>query len=402
MDNFKLLVRKDRMRADGTFTVYVRYTHGKHVTYLPTTMIAQMKKDLTASFKIKNQQILDRGDDLIREYRRKLNTLMLELNDIPFDRIVERLKMKDESTGIYFTDYCSRWISENESKKGILNYRSAVRSFIRFHGGRKILMSEITVSRMNDYVKYLGDKKRARSLYTHAIIKIFNDARNYYNDYDNNVIRIKESLSGFKRPKQNVAEKRAVEVDVIRKIMNLPQHGNKSLSDQARDCFLISFCLMGINAIDLYNLTDYDGKTITYHRTKTRDRRSDGAKMVVHVPSIIKPILNEYLSKSDGENILNFADRYSTSKTFNDALSYGLKKVGEEIGVDRLQFYSARHSMATIAVNDVRIPIYIVNDMLCHIDESMRVTNLYVKKDYSAINEANKTLIEYVFGEGSY
>ena len=58
--------------------------------------------------------------------------------------------------------------------------------------------------------------------------------------------------------------------------------------------------------------------------------------------------------------------------------------------------------MATIAVNDVRIPIYIVNDMLCHIDESMRVTNLYVKKDYSAINEANKTLIEYVFGEGSY
>jgi len=251
------------MRADGTYTVYVRYTHGKHVTYLPTTMVAQMKKDLTASFKIKNQQILDRGDDLIREYRRKLNTLMLELNDIPFTRIVERLKMKDESTGIYFTDYCSKWLSENESKKGIRNYHTAIRSFIHFHGDRKILMSEVTVARMNDYVRYLSGKKRAISLYTNAIVKIFSDARDYYNDYDNNVIRIRESLSGFKTPKQNIAEKRAVEVDVIRKIMNLPRHGDKGLFDQARDCFLISFCLMGINAIDLYNLTDYDGKTIT-------------------------------------------------------------------------------------------------------------------------------------------
>ena len=49
--------------------------------------------------------------------------------------------------------------------------------------------------------------------------------------------------------------------------------------------------------------------------------------------------------------------------------------VGTEIGVEKLQFYSARHSFATIAVNDVRIPIYIVNDMLCHVDR------LYKKRE---------------------
>ena len=75
---------------------------------------------------------------------------------------------------------------------------------------------------------------------------------------------------------------------------------------------------------------------------------------------------------------------------------------GEElirvIGVDGLQFYCARHSMATIAVNEVRIPIYTVNDMRCHVDEGLRVTNLYVKKDFSLVNEANVRLMEYVFG----
>lgn len=52
-----------------------------------------------------------------------------------------------------------------------------------------------------------------------------------------------------------------------------------------------------------------------------------------------------------------------------------MKRVGEEIGVEKLQLYSARHSFATIAVNDVRIPIYIVNDMLCHVDR------LYKKRE---------------------
>ena len=48
--------------------------------------------------------------------------------------------------------------------------------------------------------------------------------------------------------------------------------------------------------------------------------------------------------------------------------------VGTEIGVEKLQFYSARHSFATIDANDVRIPIYIINDMLCHVDNAMMVT----------------------------
>ncbi len=37
--------------------------------------------------------------------------------------------------------------------------------------------------------------------------------------------------------------------------------------------------------------------------------------------------------------------------------------------------------------------------MLCHIDERMRVTNLYIRKDFSLINEANEKLMAYVFGE---
>ena len=83
-------------------------------------------------------------------------------------------------------------------------------------------------------------------------------------------------------------------------------------------------------------------------------------------------------------------------ENFNQAINIGLKEVGKEVGVEKLQFYAARHSMATIAVNDVGISKYIVNDMLCHVSPDMRVTELYIKKDFKPINEANAKLLDYV------
>ena len=243
------------------------------------------------------------------------------------------------------------------------------------------------------------DKPRACSLYTSSIVKIFNDAREYFNDYENGIIKIKDTLHGYKAKKQNVAEKRALTKQELLSISNLPREEGESRYNLARDCFLISFCLMGMNAIDLYNATDYDGKRIKYNRTKTKDRRSDKALMIVDVPDFIKPLMERYTVGAKEGYVFNFSARYATPTDFNRSLNIGLKTVGERANVDGLQFYAARHTMATLAVNDARIPIYIVNDMLCHIDEKMRVTNLYIRKDFTLINEANGKLLDYVFGD---
>lgn len=224
------------------------------------------------------------------------------------------------------------------------------------------------------------------------IVRLFNEALNFYNDEDNNIIRIRQSLNKYVVPQQNVAEKRALTVDEVRNIFELSYNG-EIRRDLSLDCYKLSFCLMGMNSADLYNCTDYDGEYITYFRTKTKDRRKDNAEMKIKVHPYIKPLIDKYRGK---DHVFNFCDRFSTLENFNRSINIGLKRVGEEIGVEKLQFYSARHSMATIAVNDVRIPIYIINDMLCHVDNSMRITELYIKKDFSAINEANFKLIDYI------
>ena len=292
MATFKVTIFKDRQREDKTWNVFIRFTHERKVRYIATTMYVT-KKDMTASFKIKNQQIIDKCDALIRAYRERIAPLNLELNDMPIDDVVEYIKAgKKENAGIDFVGFTQKWCANHQGLKGVKNYQSAINALCLFFGREHILCNEITVKAMKQFEEWLSDKPRAQSLYTSAIVRLFNEARDYYNDEDNDNIRIKHTLSKYKPAQQNVSVKRALTTGQVRAIFSLPYsgaliHGKQCRRDLALDCFKLSFCLLGMNSADLYNATDYNGEYITYCRTKTKDRRNDQAKMAVRVHPII-------------------------------------------------------------------------------------------------------------------
>ena len=397
MATFKAIIKKGNKRADGTWNVVIRFTHNSKVRFIPTTMYIT-KKDITASFKIKNANIIDRCNDLIKTYRERISELNLEFNDIDIDTIVSYLKQKMDKRGISFTDFANKWISSS-TIKGIKNYKTALNAFCLFMGRENILCEDINVRTMKAFENALKDRSRAQSLYPNCIKTMFNAAREYYNDEDNDIIRIKHSLDRYKAVEQNIAEKRALDVETIRRIFTMPYDnikvkGKSSRHDLALDCFRLSFCLMGMNSADLFNATKIDGDKIVYNRMKTKDRRSDRAEMQVAITEYIKPLVEKYRGK---ERVFNFSERFATMESFNRAINLGLKEVGVELGIDKLQFYAARHSIATIAVNDVKISKYVVNDMLCHTDQALKITEMYIKKDFSQINEANSKILEYIF-----
>jgi hypothetical protein len=396
MATFKATIFKDRQRPDKTWNVVIRFTHTRKVRYISTTMYVT-RKDITASFKIKNANVLDRCNELIKTYRERISELNLEFNDIDIDTIVSYLKQKKDKRGISFTDFANKWIYSS-TIKGIKNYKTALNALYAFVGRDNILCEEINVKTMRAFENALKDRPRAQSLYPNCIKTIFSAAREYYNDEDNDIIRIKHSLDKYKPVEQNVAEKRALDVETIRRIFALPYDnikvkGKSSRYDLALDCFRLSFCLMGMNSADLYYADKLKDNTIIYDRMKTKDRRRDKAEIHVKITDYIKPLVEKYKGK---ERVFNFSERFATMESFNRAINIGLKEIGKEIGIERLQFYAARHSMATIAVNEVGISKYIVNDMLNHTDQSLKITELYIKKDFSHINEANVKLLDYV------
>lgn len=420
MLTIKAEIQKDKKRSDGTYNVKIRFTLGKNVKRISTNFYVT-PKDLTESFQIKeNCRLKMEIDKVVYEYRRRCIKLDFERNALSLDEIIDYIKTGD---GIHkpidFIEFSRVWIKKTEIK-GKKNYVSALNALIAYIGEDSIDISSLTVPFLRGFINFLDTRRmlrvqtmmsqgkriptnRAVSLYLGSIRHLFNEAKKEYNDYDRNIIRIATSpFDNIQMPKQEVARKRALSPELVRKIWKLPYRYDKNGNEKpcrfnlAKDCFILSFCLIGMNSVDLYNINERIGDTIIYCRTKTKDRRADRAMMQVEIPSMINPILEKYKDET-GRRLLNFYQTYSLERNFNRAINMGLKEIGSIIGVFDLEFYSARHSWATIALNKVGIDKYIVHSSLNHVDDSMKVTDIYIERDFTNENRANAKVVKFVF-----
>ena len=422
MLTIKSEIKRQEQKLDGTYNVKLRFTLDRKVKRLSTSLFVY-SKDLTKEFKIKpSSPIKQDVEALIRSYYEKCAKLQIELNHYTLDDIMDYLNGEQEKNQIIdFIKFSREWIAST-TIKGAPNYTSAINALVRFIGKEELDVNLITKDFLDSFKTFLNKEHETRtkkliqqgkrvpsnrslSLYLISIKKLFNEAKKKYNKKDKNLILIPHSpFDDFVMPKQEATRKRAIPADIIKKIWKLPykdmKKGYKATCryNLAKDCFILSFCLMGINSADLYNATKMDGNTITYYRTKTKDRRLDNAKMMVEIPHIIQPIINKYRDKT-GKRLFNFYQYYCDEKGFNKAINYGLKEIGSILGIDDLEYYAARHSWATIALNKVGIDKYIVHAALNHIDDSMKVTDIYIERDFVNENKANAKVVRYVFGK---
>lgn len=422
MLTIKSEIKRQEQKLDGSYNVKLRFTLDRKVKRLSTSLFVY-SKDLTKEFKIKPSSPIKKDvEALVRSYYEKCAKLQIELNHYTLDDIIDYLNGEQEKNQIIdFIKFSREWIAST-TIKGAPNYTSAINALVRFIGKEELNVNLITTEFLDSFKKFLNKEHETRtkkliqqgkrvpsnrslSLYLISIKKLFNEAKKKYNKKDKNLILIPHSpFDDFAMPKQEATRKRAIPADIIKKVWKLPykdmKKGYKATCryNLAKDCFILSFCLMGINSADLYNATKMDGNTITYYRAKTKDRRLDNAKMMVDIPHIIQPIIDKYRDKT-GKRLFNFYQYYCDEKGFNKAINYGLKEIGSILGIDDLEYYAARHSWATIALNKVGIDKYIVHAALNHIDDSMKVTDIYIERDFVNENKANAKVVRYVFGK---
>ena len=415
-------VLKDKKRTDGTYNVKVRFTKNKKVKRISTDLFAT-DADLTSDLKLKEDSMTKQeADRLVLHYRTMVNSLHLDSGNDDVSEIVNRLLCKEEAEKpIDFIAFSKKWISET-TIKGKDNYTTALNSFIRFLGKEELEIKKITVDLLEQYRDYIIKERKERvkalqaegkrvpsnrclSLYLMSLRHLYGEAQRFYNKPDKGLIRIPHTpFEYFKIPKQEATRKRAVTPQQIKAIWNLPyQNIHKGVKhtcrpDLAKDCFILSFCLMGINSVDLYNATELRGNKLVYYRTKTKDRRLDKAKMEVDVPDMVLPIIEKYRDITD-QRLFKFYKDYRDHKAFNKAINKGLKEIGEQLQIEDLEYYAARHSWATIALNKCKIDKYTVHAALNHVDENMRVTDIYIERDFVNENKANQKVVKYVFGK---
>lgn len=420
MLTIKAEIKKDSLRVDGTYNVKLRFTLNRKVKRLSTSLFVKPEElTKTGDFK-KNTKIYKEVEALLTAYQSKCNAMQIDLNHYSLDYIFKLLKFEEQKEKpIDFISFSREWIVHAPMKRTD-TYETTIRSVISFIGKDNLDVSEINVSFLNKYTEYLKKRRDERnhklsiagkripsnrtvSLYLGCIRHLFKEAQRKYNNTEDNLMLIPHSpFDHFRIPRQEATRKRALDRNMIKSIWKLPYKnkvkGYKSTCryDLAKDCFIMSFCLMGMNSVDLYNAKEFTDGRIIYNRTKTKDRRLDSARMEVIVPKLILPLIEKYKDKT-GQRLFNFHHYYADHKAFNKAINYGLKEIGQQLGIDDLEYYAARHSWATIALNKVGIDKYTVHAALNHVDESMRVTDIYIERDFVNENKANAKVVKYVF-----
>lgn len=411
---------KVQRRTNECFTVRLRFTLNRRMKRISTSLFAT-SNDLTKDYKIKpSSPIKQDVDALIRGYYDKCTKLQIELNNYTLDDVIDYLNGEHEKNQVIdFIKFSREWIAST-TIKGAPNYTTAINALVRFIGKEELDINLITLDFLEGFKAFLNKEREVRtkkliqqgkrvpsnrslSLYLISIKKLFNEAKKKYNKQDKNLILIPNSpFIELEIPKQEATRKRAMPVDIIKKVWNLPykdmKKGYKATCryNLAKDCFILSFCLMGMNSADLYYATEMEGNTIIYNRTKTKDRRLDKAQMKVDIPKLVQPLIEKYKDKT-GKRLFNFYQYYADEKGFNKAINYGLKEIGVLLEIDDLEYYAARHSWATIALNKVGIDKYTVHAALNHVDDAMKVTDIYIERDFVMENKANAKVMKYVF-----
>ena len=378
-------------KKDGLRKVSIIICHAGGRKRIPTNIYLN-PDDITRSGNIGNRDKKHLIDDIIDKYRNRIYKIETEYTGIALsvEELVCKITAKKSNELDFFT-FSEEWISRSKLKYTD-GHRATLNSLEKFIGRRKLPFSEITYDFLTRYCNSLSGQQRAPSKHLGNIRQLFKEARLTYNTEEQTLIP-NQPFERFKVPRDKPRNKeRDINVDLLRKIIGYQGTG---LAGLARDCYILSFFLIGMNSADMYDAKVLKDGKICYKRQKTRTRRDDEAYIEVTVIDEIKPLVKKYRGSS---RVFSFSTKYVSEHNFNKAINNGLKKVCKDLGVPKVDFYSARHSWATIARNELGIDKGTVSDALNHIDEDMAITDRYIKRDFANINKANRKVADYVLG----
>lgn len=407
----KIAVKLDKRfpNKDSKFPVkYYFYNLGKQI-YVSTGMFAaEGEFDEDNFFSLKETKTRN-------DYRRNNIAIIQELERA--SQLYHELKTKGKAniTPTHFTE-----ILFSAQKKQATTFYSLFEKFISEKDGRTKEVYQYTYNALkNLYPKEMyfedidyqflkafdaecrkkGNKINTISIHLRNIRAVYNEAmklkivsKDMY-PFDDYTIKNEET------------EHRDISVENLRKLF---AYEGTEAENYARDCAKLIFCLIGINTTDLYDLEAPVDGYINYRRDKT------GRLYSIKIAPEMLPLFERFKGQ---KSFLCFSEQFKDSRELTkkinggkwivqkyckaekktkryEGIKYGLKTIGEKLGIGELTAYYMRHTWGTLA-GELNVPKETISKSLGHGKKD--VTDIYVRYDHKKIEEANRKVLDYVF-----
>lgn len=286
----------------------------------------------------------------------------------------------------FLTNYFQRYADTRRAEKSraaCLYTLKAIRSF----GGEDIPFETVNVVWLKAFDTYLngaGIGINTRAIHFRNLRAVFNSA-------------INEDLIGletypFRKFKiaSSRKEKDALTEEQLRKF--IAYESKLPIRQTARDLFMLSFFLCGMNLVDLYHLDRIRDGRAHFVRTKTSGKNANPISLLV------QPEAAEIIARYIGEaHVLRFAEEPANYDTFNNRIQKAIRAIAKELGIEGLTFYWARYTWATLA-DKIGINEKEISKGLGHVDTSV-AGKYYIAYDWTKVDRANRQVIDYVLAK---
>lgn len=394
------IVFEHHQKVDGSYNVKIRIYHKGEKKYIDTEYFVtgkQLTKDLTIKDSFINKgvaKLVDSYRDEVAKLENKvqnfsaesLKAYLVELNqDIEFISFCDRLvaQMKEVERSVSAANYTTlRNSLVDYFKRDLVSIKEITSQFLRSY--ERYLRTTRTVTRLNQFKSEVTVIKKGlcdQSIYNYMrdLRTIFNEARKTYNNDDLGIVKINHyPFTNYKMVKQPPTRKRKLSVEQIIELRDCECPVN-SRAELARDLFMLSFYLCGMNAVDFYNYLECDLHTrIEYNRSKTSGQRQDSAFISIKIIPEAAVLIEKYggtLSK-----------RYADYKGLDKALSKDFEVLRQTTGLKDVTFYWARHTFANLAYNVCKLSKDHIAQALNHVDDGHKTTDIYIEKDWTIVD----------------
>ena len=421
MATYNINYEKSRLLKGKEAKIYIRITQKREKAYVDTFLYLSISQ-VNSKLEIKDDDLLSNLLQIRKKYKKWVDDeIGADIGDYKANDLKKFIERKLKGDDIDFFEFANEFLEkmENEGRGTTAQpIRKSIRGFRDFVCKEKIGCNEITLDLLKEFGNFLKkDRKVIRKdqfgknrkiklsglddygvgKYYIDLRNVFNAARDLYNDEDAGIYVIKRNP--FKKleikVKKPEGSTRSTDIEVVRKVMNLPDTPFRRVN-MARDAFLLSFMLMGMPPVDMYKVNEYKKGRISYNRSKTQAKRDDNAFYSIKVYPEVDKLIKKYIDPT-GEKVFIFSKKYSDPHIFSSNMNKGLKEVQKLCGIDHnLTMYVARHTVGTILRNTFKMPKSDVAECLNH-SAGKSVTDYYIKKDFTLIDETIRRLLDYLF-----
>lgn len=301
------------------------------------------------------------------------------------DYVLTKLNLKQDADKHLFAEHFLKTAnSKSEGSRRVFLYTYGRLLAFAGDGLKSLRFEDITKDWLKDFEAFLSRTctKNTRNISLRNIRIAFNDA------IDNGIT---EHYPFRKYPIKNVpTKKRALNIIELATLFNTDTQFKEYL-----DMFKLTFYLIGINMVDLYNIKSIDHGRIEYHRAKTKRLYS------IKVEPEALEIIDKYRGQ---QRLLNIYDRCKNYRHYTRRVNKSLQRIGSFTKKGRggkryytplfpnITTYWARYSWASLAA-ELDIPKETIAAALGH-SMGNPTTAIYIDFNLSKVDEANRMVID--------